>query len=467
MSRCTDDSPEQLRLGEGADRAYLRRAWRNVLHAIMPQIAGTVRPYLEAIEPLDRAGDRISLRLDNAFGRQWVKSRYAKLIEEHLSEQLGFPVRIELVGEDTQPETETLFALPESQPEPTEPRPAPIPNPQFNPLLTFETFVVGASNRLAYSAGRAIVDQPGKRYNPFVMYGAPGLGKTHLLHAIGQAFLARSPQSRVVYGSGAQFVREYVDAVRAGKAEAFRERYRTVHLWLVDDVQFLTGKERSQEEFFHIYNALYSAGCQVVMTSDKSPQELMGLEERLRSRFVQGLCVDIGPPDFETRVAILMNKAQREGVPLPREVAEFVADKIHSNVRVLEGALTRLMAHCSLEGQPISLALASEVLRRYLVDAPPSPITVQRVLEAVCEAFGISLRELTGKSRSSQIVPIRQIAVYAIRDLTGESWTQIAHALGRNDHTTVLHAYKQVAQRLPRDPRLHEVLRRIRERVQR
>lgn len=467
--RRKDESIDQLRLGESLDSAQLRRAWREALRQLLPKASVTSRRFLEAIEPLGIHDDCVALRLDSAFGRQWVSHHHRHEITVLLSEYLGREVRVELVGEEAShiptPMEEVVVAMPAAVAAPSAP---PLPAPQFNPQLTFETLIVGQSNRLAVAAGQAVVEAPGKRYNPLFLYGAPGLGKTHLLHAIGQAFLSRYAGARVVYMSAEAFVRDYVQALRSGRIDEFRARYRSVDLWLMDDVQFLAGKERSQEEFFHLYNALYSAGRPLVMSSDKPPRDLSGVEERLRSRFEQGLCADIAPPDYEMRIAILCAKAEREGVALPIEVAEYIADKVHSNVRALEGVLTRLIAHSSLYEAPISLELAREALRDYLIDAPPSaPLTLVSVIEAVCEEFAISEHELTGKSRRGDIVPIRQIAAYMARELTGESWTRIAQALQRNDHTTVMHAYRQIAQRLPRDPQLRETVQRIRSRIQR
>jgi chromosomal replication initiator protein len=463
MTRRTEEtSGEQLRFGESEAQVQLRRAWRNVLQALSPQVAASSRRYLEAVEPLEIEGNRVRLRLDNAFGRQWLYHRLRHEIETRLHQQLGFPVHIELVGEEAVPAQAPQAVVQVLEPMPAAP---PLPPPRFNRDYTFETFVVGKSNRLAHGAAQAVVEAPGRRYNPLFLYSLPGLGKTHLLHAIGQAFLARFPQARVLYISGEEFVRHYVQAVRHGQADEFRALHRSVHLWLVDDVQFIAGRERTQEEFFHIFNTLFGTERPMALTSDKPPRELLGLEERLRSRFEQGLCADIAPPDFELRVAILLAKAEREGVALPMEIAEFIADKVQSNVRALEGALTRLIAHSSLHREPLSLEMAAEVLRVFFVDARPQPVTVQRVLEEVCHEFGIDPQELTGRSRRGDIVPIRQIAMYAARDLTGEPWARIAQAFGRNDHTTILHAYQQISQRLPRDPQLRARIEAIRRRL--
>jgi chromosomal replication initiator protein len=466
--RTDDHALEQLHLGEDVDAARLRRAWRNVIQALTPRIPLSSRRYLEAITLAGIDGDQVRLRLDSAFGRDWVQKRYQRDLQEQLSQQLGFPVSIVFVGEDTPPDAEPEPAPVVVAPVLTAPPQPALPRPEFNPHLTFETFVVGKSNRLAHAAAIAVAQGAGSRYNPLFIYSAPGLGKTHLLHAIGQAYLQRVPHAAVVYISGEEFLRSYVQATRCQKADEFRERYRHVQLWLVDDVQFIAGKERTQEEFFHIFNMLYGAGRQLVMTSDKAPRDLIGVEERLRSRFEMGLCADIAPPDLETRIAILINKAMRDGALLPIEIAEFIADKIQSNIRVLEGVLTRLIAQSSITGEPITLELASQALQAYLVNvqpqAPQTP-SLERILRLVCDELGVPPEELTGDSRRAEIVQARQIAVFLAREATGEPWTRIAEALGRNDHTTVLHAYKKATQRLRTDPRLRERVQRLQSKV--
>ncbi|MCS7300611.1 MAG: chromosomal replication initiator protein DnaA [Fimbriimonadales bacterium] len=466
--RREDRNLEQLRLGEDASAAQLRRAWRNVIQALLPQVAPSSRRFLEATTPEGIEGDCVRLRLDSPLGRDWLQRHHLRHLQELLSQQLGYAVTVQLVGESAE-----RFAEPPPAPVATvsvraEPNLPPLPPPQFNPHYTFETFVVGVSNRLAHAAAIAVA-QGSTRGNPLFIYSPPGLGKTHLLHAIGQAYLRRVPNARVMYLSGEEFVNRYVQAVRQQKTDEFRERCRSVHLWLMDDVQFIAGKERTQEEFFHIFNALHGAGKQLVMTSDKPPRELIGLEERLRTRLEWGLCADIAPPDLETRIAILQCKAERDGVLLPFEIAAFIADKIQSSVRVLEGVLTRLIALCSITGEPMSYELASEAMRAYLVDAPPEKAraTIEQVLRLVCEELGVSRDELRGESRRSEIVQARQVAVLLLREATGESWGRIAEAIGRSDHTTVLHAYKQVQQRIKRDSLLRERVQRLRQQMER
>ncbi|MCS6918755.1 MAG: chromosomal replication initiator protein DnaA, partial [Fimbriimonadales bacterium] len=446
-----------MRFGEDAAAAQLRRAWRNVIQALLPQIAPSSRRYLEAIQPLGIEDDCVRLRLDIPFGRDWVQKRYLRDLQERLSQQLGFPVTVQLVGADAAPEPAPEAAPPPVVVAPAAPNTPTLPAPHFNPNLTFETFVVGKSNRMAHAAALAVANGATASYNPLFIYSPPGLGKTHLLHAIGQVALRRQPNLRVMYLSGEEFVNSYVQAMRQQKADEFRERHRSVQLWLMDDVQFIAGKERTQEEFFHIFNKLHGTGKQLVMTSDKPPRELVGIEERLRSRFEMGLCAEIDPPDLEMRIAILLSKAERDGVILPLDIAEFIADKVQSNVRVLEGVLTRLVAQSSITGEPLSLSLASEAMRAYLVDAPPVKApSLERIVQLVCEEMGVPPSELKSESRRSEIAQARQIAVLIAREATGEPWTKIAAAIGRTDHTTVLHAYKQAQQRMRNDPKLRE-----------
>ncbi|GIV10038.1 MAG: chromosomal replication initiator protein DnaA [Fimbriimonadales bacterium] len=465
--RRDDFSSEQLRFGEDAAAAQLRRAWRNVIQALLPQIAPSSRRYLEAIEPLGIEDDCVRLRLDNPFGRDWVQKRYLRDLQEQLSQQLGFPVVVQLVGTDSAPAPAPAppVVVAPSTPMPSLPT---LPTPRFNPHLTFETFVVGKSNRMAHAAAVAVANGATERYNPLFVYSPPGLGKTHLLQAIGQVAMRRQPNLRVMYLSGEEFVNSYVQAMRQQKADEFRERHRSVQLWLMDDVQFIAGKERTQEEFFHIFNKLHGTGKQLVMTSDKPPRELVGIEERLRSRFEMGLCAEIDPPDLEMRIAILLSKAERDGVILPLDIAEFIADKVQSNVRVLEGVLTRLVAQSSITGEPLSLSLASEAMRAYLVDAPPTKApSLERIVQLVCEELGVPPSELKSESRRSEIAQARQIAVLIAREETGETWAKIAAALGRTDHTTMLHAYKQAQQRLHKDPKLRERVQSLRLRIAR
>lgn len=464
--RREDCGVEQLRLGEDIDAARVRQAWRNVVQALLPNVAASSRRYLEQITPIGIEGDCVRLQLDSAFGRNWVQQRYQRELQTLLSQQLGFPVVVQLVGGDAAPE---LPSPPAVAPIAPPARRAPdLPRPAFNANFTFESFVVGANNRLAHAAAIAVAQGINSRYNPLFLYSPPGLGKTHLMHAIGQAFLLRAPNACVVYLSGEDFLRAYVQAMRQQKADEFRERYRAVQLWLVDDVQFIAGKERTQEEFFHIFNMLHASGKQLVLSSDKPPRELIGIEERLRSRFEMGLCADMAPPDFETRIAILLDKAARDGVELPLEVAEFIADKVQSNVRVLEGVLTRVIAQSSLTGEPLTLALAAQALQAYLVNAQPQPVqtpSLERIVRVVCDELGVPHEELVSSSRRGEVVQARQIAVFLAREATGESWQRIAQALGRADHTTVLHAYKQAEHRLRQDARLRERVQRLRQHV--
>lgn len=441
----------QLQLGDDEQIAQLRRAWRNTLQELAPNVAQSTRGYLEQVVPANIHQESVELYLEGQFAREWLNRRHKREIEEALSNHLGWAVTVQIIPppepeEQLESETQALVALP------IEPQGPPISKPKLNPRYTFDQFVEGKSNRLAFAGSKAVVDMLGERYNPLFIYSTPGLGKTHLLHAIGHALLKRQPQARVLYLSAEEFLQNYVRAVREGKAEDFRQIHRSVNLWLIDDVQFLGGRDRTQEEFFHLFNTLYQAGRQIVITSDRAPREIIALEERLRTRFEQGLCADIAPPDFELRLAILQTKAETENICLPEEVAYFIADKVQSNIRALEGALTRLAAHASLYGEPFTAEMASEVLRSYFVEAKSSKVHVDQIVSAVCEVFQSSPQELTGKSRKGEVAFARQVAMYMARELTQETWLRIAQTFGRNDHTTVMHAHQQIIQRLGSDP---------------
>lgn len=458
------EDQEQLRLGEDEQMALLRRAWRNTVLELLPRVAASSRTFLEQIQPVGLEEGLVHLELRGAFAREWITRRHKREIEEQLGEQLSQKVQIVLV----EPAASSL--LEGSEPKalvrmPREPSAPPLPRQCLNPRYTFSTYVEGASNRLACAGARAVVQAPGTRYNPLFLYSTPGLGKTHLLHAIGQALWSRDPKARLLYLSAEEFLQNYVKAIREGKSEEFRALHRSVHLWLIDDVEFLGGRERTQEEFFHIFNFLYQSNRQIVLTSDRPPREIIALEERLRSRFEQGLCADIAPPDFELRVAILQKKAELEGITLPDEVIYFIADKVQSNIRALEGALTRLVTYASLYQERITIELAATVLKDYYVEVQPKKVDIDQILDRICEIFSVSKEELVSNSRKGNIVPIRQVAMFLVRELTEEPWTRIAHAFRKHDHTTVIHAHQQVAKRRSQDPHLERMLQEIKKKL--
>jgi chromosomal replication initiator protein len=318
-------------------------------------------------------------------------------------------------------------------------------NISLNPRYTFDAFVTGASNRFAQAAALAVAETPARSYNPLFIYGVAGLGKTHLLHAIAHYVRQNYPAHAVRYVSCEAFMNDFVDAIRTNTTTSFKRRYRENDVLLIDDIQFMEGKEGLQEEFFHTFNQLHGANRQIVISSDRPPRSIATLEDRLRSRFEWGLITDIQPPDLETRLAILRKKAEPEPTHVPDEVLEFIANHITNNIRELEGALIRVSAYASLNQEPLTPALAQDVLGDVLHDAQPRPITAELIIEATAGMFGFSIEELCGRSRRRPLVTARQVGMYVCRELTDLSYPSIARAYGGRDHTTVIHAVEKIA----------------------
>jgi chromosomal replication initiator protein len=329
-------------------------------------------------------------------------------------------------------------------------RPAGTPSDgnRLNPKYMFETFVIGSSNRFAHAASVAVAESPAKAYNPLFIYGSSGLGKTHLLHAIGHYATTLGNARSVRYVSTEEFTNDFINSLRDDKTQAFQRRYRDVDILLIDDIQFLENRERTQEEFFHTFNTLHNANKQLVITSDRSPKQLATLEDRLRTRFEWGLLADIQPPDLETRIAILQKKAAQERLSAPAEVLEFIASRISNSIRELEGALIRVTAFASLTRSPVDLALAEEVLRDFIPDGTGPEITADQIMASTADYFGVSLEDLRGHSRSRVLVNARQVAMYLCRELTDLSLPRIGQAFGGRDHTTVMHADRKIRQQM-------------------
>jgi chromosomal replication initiator protein len=332
-----------------------------------------------------------------------------------------------------------------------EPRPRPAASDagnRLNPKYTFETFVIGSSNRFAHAAAVAVAESPAKAYNPLFIYGGSGLGKTHLLHAIGHYATSLGNAKSVRYVSTEEFTNDFINSLRDDKTSAFQRRYRDVDILLIDDIQFLENRERTQEEFFHTFNTLHNTNKQIVITSDRSPRQLATLEDRLRTRFEWGLLADIQPPDLETRIAILQKKAAQERLAVPSDVLEFIASRIADSIRELEGALIRVTAFASLNRSVVDLALAEEVLRDFIPDGSGPDITADQIMEMTSEYFGVGIEDLRGQSRSRTLVNARQIAMYLCRELTDLSLPRIGQAFGGRDHTTVMHADRKIRQQM-------------------
>jgi chromosomal replication initiator protein len=424
--------------------------WDRLIESVSRRMPATavdswVRPCrLVALE-----GDHLRVSAPNGFSRDWLLQRYMPALEAAAADCLGGRPRVSVVADDPgdfdDPEPAQAPAAPGGRSHPT--------LEMLNPRYTFDTFVVGAGNQFAQAASQAVAELPSRAYNPLFIYGGVGLGKTHLLHAVGHQTARLFAKMAVSYVSTERFTNELINAIRYDRTAEFRRRYRTIDLLLIDDIQFISGKERTQEEFFHTFNDLYESRKQIVVSSDCSPKDIPDIDERLRSRFEWGLIADIQPPDFETRVAILKKKAALERVRLADDVAYLIAGRVKSNIRELEGSLTRIIAFCTLTKREMGMDLAQEVLAQ-IWGEEDKVITIEQIQRRVGEAYGLKLSELKAKSRTKTVAFPRQVAMYLARQLTHASLAEIGHAFGGKDHTTVLHAVQKITALLKDDPKL-------------
>ena len=420
----------------------------------------------------DPGASVIRVAAANPFHVPWLEGKLSSAIHTAVADIIGAPVRVEFSPGTTTPGAEPRRPLRDAPllapleiervPPPGHTSHAAHVGPRLNLRYTFDSFVVGPSNRLAHAASLAIVDHPGSAYNPLFLYGGVGLGKTHLLHAIGQAVAAKGGD--VVYVTSEAFTNELIEAIRQHRTDDFRAKFRAARVLLIDDVQFISGKERTEEEFFHTFNAIHESGGQIVLSSDRPPKAMTILEDRLRSRFEWGLIADIQAPDYETRIAILRSKLVGTLIgAVPSDVIDFIARKIQSNIRELEGSLNRLLAHARHMQQPVTVDLAATALHDFVAPGPSGRgVTPEAILTAVARYFGVSVDELTGKSRRKQIVVPRQTAMYLLREDAHLSTPEVGRLLNR-DHTTVLHGIKQVTQDIARDGHGRGAVRGVRE----
>jgi len=413
-------------------------------------------------------GDTCVIAVPNPFTMEWLETRCVPLIRKTLMGILGRPVEVRFVLKGAPPPSTPpppllgLAGEAEEGPARRPRRPAPPAVTPLNPKYTFAEFVVGNSNRLAHAACLAVADNPGRAYNPLFIYGGVGLGKTHLLQAIAHHVLANA-DARVVYVSSETFTNELIDSIRQRRGEEFRNKYRNCDVLLIDDIQFIAGKESTQEEFFHTFNAVHGASGQIVLSSDRPPRAIPTLEDRLRSRFEWGLIVDVQPPDLETRIAILQAKCAKLDVAVPPEVLAYIAHKVQSNIRELEGTLNRVVAHAALNQQPVTYESAVAALKDVMVDATRRAVRPESVLEAVTRYYNVSLEDLRSKARDKRVVGPRQVAMYLLREETSLSLSDIGALLGGRDHTTVLHGCEKVSGELDRDGRLRTDVRAVRD----
>ncbi len=403
---------------------------------------------------LKEADQTITVRVPNLLFRDWLTKHYSGVITEAITEVNREGIKISFVT------TGEAAKQPTPSPDPiasTAPQPAGPSLRGLNQRYTFDTFVVGSSNQFAHAASQAVAEAPSRSYNPLFLYGGVGLGKTHLMHAIGQYLLQQTSNLKLTYISSERFMNEMINAVRYDRVLDFRERYRNMDVLLVDDIQFLAGKEGTQTEFFHTFNSLYDAQKQIVISSDCPPHEIQKLEERLRSRFEWGLIADIQPPDLETKIAILKKKAEAEAVPLADDVALYIAERIKSNVRELEGSLIRLIAYASLTGSKISLALAQDVLRN-LIDRDNQTITIEMVQKFIANYYQIRISDLKSRNNAKSVTLPRQVAMYLSKSLTNASLPQIGKCFGGKHHSTVIHSIRKIEKNCKQDRDFHTLV---------
>ncbi len=416
-------------------------------------------------------GEQITLEVANDFCEVWLKDNYLGLIQDVLMHASGQPLKVRFIvaagRSGGMPPGENKSTIKAKAVEPSEESPTATRDHGFNPKNTFETFVVGNNNSFAHAAALAVAQAPGKSYNPLFLYGGVGLGKTHLLHAIGQYVVGHKKGARVSYVSSEKFTNEYIDAIQNNQLVRFRKKYRLTDVLLIDDIQFLSGKERIQEEFFHTFNALHEAHKQIVLTCDRPASEIQNLEQRLVSRFEWGLVTDLQPPDIETRVAILRKKEKSLGVELPDDIINFLANRIRTNIRRLEGALIRVASYASLTGKKLSLEVVEGLLREVLHEEGRFSINIEVIQKKVAEHFDIRLADMTSKRRPENIAFPRQIAMFLARQLTESSLNTIGEAFGGRDHGTVLHACRLVKDRMEIDANVRQVVHYLEKQLQR
>ncbi|MGZ4337288.1 MAG: chromosomal replication initiator protein DnaA [Gaiellaceae bacterium] len=431
----------------------------------------TYQMWFAEVEARALTEDTFTLAVPNNFTREWIEAHVLDLLRATVRSVVGDDARVDLIVEELPVPDLSPHAILEAAAEPIEPAATSDGKPLaelsgVNPKYNFDLFVIGSSNRFAHAAALAVAEAPAQAYNPLFIYGGTGLGKTHLLQAIAQYVTAHSNHQSVRYVTSETFMNDFINSLRDKRIEGFKHRYRTYDVLLIDDVQFFEHKERIQEEFFHTFNSLYEAGRQIVMSSDRPPREIATLEARLRSRFEWGLITDIQAPDLETRIAILRKKVHTDHVHVPDpQVLTFIAGLVTTNIRELEGALTRVVAFSSLTGRPMTVTLAEDVLRDVFPQGTAAEVTIRRIQEAVSDRFSLSMAELCGDKRSQNIVYPRQVAMYLSRELTDSSLPKIGREFGGRDHTTVIHATSKIARLIREDRSVYNLVQELTARI--
>jgi chromosomal replication initiator protein len=481
-----------------------KQVWRAALGELQVTLSpANFETWLRDTALVEVDDTRFRISVPNGFAKDWLESRYRSLISQTLGRIVGYGVQVDFIVSAVDPgapgETDgssngtsstnghdgngvgtaavgaellargadSAAARQATGPQQVRVEPGRVGGEggatNINQRYTFANFIVGSANRLAHAASLSVAERPGHAYNPLFLYGGVGLGKTHLMHAIGNQVMAKFPRKRVVYATSEKFTNEFITSIQQGKIDEFRARYRRIDLLLIDDIQFIADKERTQEEFFHTFNAIHEDGKQIVLSSDRPPKAILTLEERLRSRFEWGLIADLTAPDLETRIAILRAKAEEGAVPISSDVIEFIARKVVSNIRELEGALNRIVAYASMGAMPISIELAQAVLSNVLYNPKKRQITPERIAKAVSEYYGVGLDQLKGQKRDKAIVMPRQIAMFLMREETDVSLLRIGAELGNRDHSTVLHACDKITRESAGNDELRREIAAVRE----
>ncbi len=430
--------------------------WSKTLEEVEKKVSKpSFETWLKSTKAHSLEDDLLIVTAPNEFARDWLENRYAIIISEIIHHLTGSTLQIRFITPQHEDKDIEIVEKPKNMPMINE-QEEKAPKTVLNTKYTFDTFVIGNGNRFAHAASLAVAEAPAKAYNPLFIYGGVGLGKTHLMQAIGHYVLEHNPTANVVYLSSEKFTNEFINSIRDNETVDFRNKYRNVDILLIDDIQFLAGKEQTQEEFFHTFNTLHESSKQIVISSDRPPKEIPTLEDRLRSRFEWGLITDITPPDLETRIAILRKKAKAERLDIPNEVMIYIANQIDTNIRELEGALIRVVAFSSLINKDMDAELAAEALKDIIPSSRPKIITIQAIQQIISEKYDIKMEDFSAKRRTKSIAYPRQIAMYLSRELTDLSLPKIGEEFGGRDHTTVIHAHDKISNLLKTDSQLKQ-----------
>ncbi|MHB2025558.1 MAG: chromosomal replication initiator protein DnaA [Elusimicrobiota bacterium] len=439
------------------DIVGLKAVWSSALEKMRSEIGEEQADlWLKPIEIIDVQGAVLRVKIPNKFFSSWIRQHYQKRLTEVISDSLGSPISMDYeISQNLEDIAPTADPIPDPRPQ------SDFSSSEFNPRYTFSNFVVGDSNRFAHATAQAVAKTPGTQFNPYFIYGGVGLGKTHLLNAIGNSIRGLDSRARVLYISSEQFVNEFIDAIRHGNPDGFRAKFRTLDCLLIDDIQFLISKEKSEEEFLHTFNSLFNARKQLVISSDRSPRDMTRVEQRLISRFEWGVVADIKPPDLETRIAILRKKAEMEGFSVPEDVVVFVASSVKTNIRTLEGCLIRLKAFSLLTRAPLTVDMAKDILKDSIGHEDLSPVRAETIQRVVAYKYSLDIKDMKSQQRSVSVAVPRQIAMYLSCVMTDLSLKEIGRAFGGKDHTTVLHARAKIKKKLDEDPFFLEMVNKL------